>query len=139
MPKRKQYFVLDVNKNYRNIMLQAKQMESCEIHIALEEDKKPYFFNGNIQLYSKNSNNEIISFKENSKDGNDLFFDLTFETEGIYEFELELSSDDGILKTPTFFGLIKKSISGGGVEYNLLDSEGNQLIDSEGFLLKVRG
>lgn len=139
MPKRKQYFVLDVNKNYRNIMFQAKQNENCEIHIALEEDKKPYFFTGTIKLYSKNNNNEVISFKETSKNGNDLFFDLTFVTDGIYEFELELISDDGVLKSSTFFGLIKKSIGGSAIEYDLVDSEGFQLVDSEGFLLKVRG
>lgn len=142
MSKREQYFVLDINESYRNIMFKTSQNENCKLHIALEDSKMPLFVDDfTIDLYVRlmNSNDEPINYNSESKKGNDLFFNLIFSEDGIYECELKITSDEGVLKAPSFYCLVKKSISGSGVEYTLIDSEGFILLDGEGYELKVRG
>lgn len=135
---------IDINsKNNNKTEFEIKQFEDLQLHVILLEDKKPYFIES-AELYIKyfKSFDDPVIYTANEVVGNDIFIDVgsTFFGEiGTVECELNITGNDGVVKTPIFYGMVNKSLSGTGILYNLVDSDGYRLVDSDGYILKVRG
>lgn len=142
---RKQVVNLSVDKLNNKILFKAKRYEDLELHLVIDDNKRPYMLEGYelVTLYIKQGE-EVAEYPAEKILGNDIYFKLekNFLSEiGIAECELNITNLDGTLKTSSFFGLIQESLSGiAGLEtFYLMDSEGYYLIDSSGYKLKVRG
>lgn len=143
MPER--IVILDIYSVNSTIAFDIKQYEDLKLHVILNDRKKPYMLDNElVELYIKykNNNNDAISYESKKVIGNDIYIDIPsdfFSLVGILECELNVKGDLGVLKTPIFYGSVSRSLSGSGVTYDLVDSEGYKLIDADGYELKVRG
>ena len=143
---RKQIINLSIDKSNNKILFKAKQYEDLQLHLVVEESKKPFLLEEGerVELYIKQGE-EVAKYDCEKIIGNDIFFkiDGNFLTQPcLMECELNIIDVYGVLKVASFYGLIQKSLSGQGSAletFQLIDSEGFVLIDSDGYILKIRG
>ena len=142
--RRQEQFYLDIDKSSMATRFTLKQLEDAEILISLQRDERPFFVEDyDISIYIESKFGEAEQIEVLKVDGNDiraLIPGASLEHLGIFCGEIEISSTDGLMRTPTFYFVVNKSIGGGNsqVVYDLLDSEGYSLLDSDGYELQVR-
>ena len=140
MPKRVFDLELDINNTSYNNKFTAKQFEDIELNITLKDKTNILNLNDCMVNFACNKDLDFTCNIVDSK------VRVTIESEsvidiGIYEAELSIDDKEGTLKTPSFYFLINKSLTGEIILIlkTLLDKNGATLIDSENNYLKVRG
>ena len=139
MPKRIINFDLDLNKRENTLKFQAKDFEDLEVNVTIKNNGQVYNLDGcKVDFVSTHGAEEILSVLDNVIK---FTFNTGAEREKVYEGEITIVDEEGVLKTPSFFFYVGKSLSGeiSIGAFILKDSEGYILKDSEGYILKVRG